>query len=61
MPECDQLLPPLGLIHERLTRNQRERQLLRTLLKLTLRDAQERARQDGKPDEHPARYERGGQ
>jgi hypothetical protein len=34
------LLPPVSLIHERLTRNQRERHRLRTLLRLA-RDAAE--------------------
>lgn len=34
------LLPPVRLIHERLTRNQRERQLLRTLLRLAIRNSE---------------------
>jgi len=44
MPESDQLLPPVDVIHERLTRNQRERRLLRTLLRLTI-DADKAGRQ----------------
>ena len=38
MPNDAPLLPPVRVIHERLTRNQRERRLLRTLLRLALRD-----------------------
>jgi hypothetical protein len=41
MSECDGLLPPPRVIHERLTRNQRERRLLRNLMRLTLRAREE--------------------
>jgi hypothetical protein len=36
------LLPPLTMIHERLTRNQRERHRLRTLLRLAIEVDNER-------------------
>jgi hypothetical protein len=36
MSDCERLLPPPHVIHERLTRNQRERHLLRALLRLTI-------------------------
>jgi hypothetical protein len=44
MSETASLLPPIGVIHERLTRNQRERAILRTLLKLSVRAEQEQER-----------------
>ena len=40
VPDCERLLPPAQVIHERLTRNQRERRLLRALLRLAI-DAKE--------------------
>lgn len=39
--DSDPLLPPIGAIHERLTRNQRERKLLRDLLRLAVRASDE--------------------
>jgi hypothetical protein len=45
MSECDRLLPPAQTLHERLTRNQRERRLLRTLLRLVMREETDSARQ----------------
>lgn len=41
MSDETSLLPPIGLIHERLTRNERERRLLRTLQRLALREHEE--------------------
>jgi hypothetical protein len=37
------LLPPIALINEQLTRNERERRRLRTLLKLAIEEADERS------------------
>jgi hypothetical protein len=45
-PRNDPLLPPPSVVHERLTANQRERRMLRTLLKLIYhedRDVRERS------------------
>ena len=48
MQEPEALLPPPGVIHERLTRNQRERAMLRALLRLSVRAAEEQRRQPDK-------------
>lgn len=57
MSEASPLLPPIGLIHDRLTRNQRERRVLRTLLRLAVR-TEEQARPEAQAtvpkDEAPA-------
>jgi hypothetical protein len=42
MADNDTLLPPISVISERLTRNQRERHLLRALFKLAVRAEKER-------------------
>jgi hypothetical protein len=45
------LLPPLGVIHDRLTRNQQERRRLRTLLRLAIEvDGERRQRQVPRPE-----------
>jgi hypothetical protein len=46
MSEDDRLLPPEQVIHERLTRNQRERRLLRTLLRLIVDKDRDQATPD---------------
>jgi hypothetical protein len=43
MSEKAPLLPPVQVIHERLTQNQQERRMLRTLLKLSAREAEFRS------------------
>jgi hypothetical protein len=43
MPDSDSLLPSANDLHQRLTRNQRERYVLRTLLRLVL-DAERQER-----------------
>jgi hypothetical protein len=53
MPAADRLLPPANVIHERLTRNQRERRLLRTLLRLVRADHEARV----SPTTQPPRQE----
>ena len=42
MSEPEKLIPPPPLVRDRLARNIRERRLLRALLKLSIRDAEER-------------------
>jgi hypothetical protein len=44
MAGLDELLPPAHVVHERLSVNQRERRVLRTLLKLIYRDEDEAIR-----------------
>ncbi len=46
MEECDRLLPPAQVIHDRLTRNQRERRVLRTLLRLIVDQDRDQATVD---------------
>jgi hypothetical protein len=53
MSDCEQLLPPVHVIHARLTRNQRERRLLRTLLRLVMTEA-ESTRQTASQPRHEA-------
>jgi hypothetical protein len=45
------LLPPLKVIHEQLTRNQRERRRLRTLLRLAIEVDDERGRRQARQSE----------
>jgi hypothetical protein len=45
MAEETSLLPPVRVIHDHLTRNQRERRRLRTLLRLAIEVDNERRRQ----------------
>ncbi len=61
MPDCSSLLPPARVIHERLTRNQRERHLLRALLRLTLLDTDENVRQKSQNARYEAVGRDGGQ
>ncbi len=57
MPACERLLPSAQVIHERLTRNQRERRLLRALLRLAI-DAKQIDRQEAaQPRQKPATRE----
>ena len=49
MHDDEPLLPPLPVIRDRLTRNQRERNLLRALFRLALRAAEGQPRR--KPDD----------
>jgi hypothetical protein len=52
------LLPPIREIHDRLTRNQRERYVLRTLLRLALRDTDDQPHQEAhQPSPEAARLE----
>jgi hypothetical protein len=54
------LLPPIRVINERLTRNERERRRLRTLLRLALEVNDERRQQaPTAPQPGPARREEG--
>jgi hypothetical protein len=46
MADATSLLPPIRVIHDHLTRNQRERRQLRTLLRLALEVSDERHSQD---------------
>ena len=39
------LLPPVGIIHDRLTKNERERRRLRTLLRLVIEARDDAARE----------------
>jgi len=51
MADDRELLPPLPLIRDRLTRNQRERSLLRALFRLAVRASQDQPQ----PEPHVAR------
>lgn len=56
MHQDEPLLPPLSVIQERLTRNQRERSLLRSLFRLAIRAAKDRRGQE--PDRLDEQAER---
>jgi hypothetical protein len=47
MWDKDRLLPPLRIIHERLTRNRREHRLLRTLHRLAVEGLDDRSAEGG--------------
>ncbi|MGP0069144.1 MAG: hypothetical protein ACLQGP_36785 [Isosphaeraceae bacterium] len=51
MFDDETLLPPLPVIQERLTRNQREEKRLRTLLRLAIEAKDDRRRGAGKPEQ----------
>jgi hypothetical protein len=54
MPNNDSLLPPLPLIRDRLTRNQRERSLLRALFRLAVRAKKELTHDNAHEPRHEA-------
>jgi hypothetical protein len=59
---CDDapLLPSAAAIHDRLTRNERERRLLHALLRLSLRHPDQQPRHDASPPRQPAPGREGG-
>jgi hypothetical protein len=54
MPNDESLIPPLPVIQDRLTRNQRERSLLRALFRLALRTERDQPRHDAHEPHHEA-------